>query len=175
MWPVGGVTLHFCFIVIIIITITKLSGPQVPWCPRCFSRIVHAQQAFVAPEYSQLSIISGGKTIKIQLVPPTGDVTALHTEYGLAKKEKRRRRKKKKDSSVWFSGDAGLDLNVNCRAENCMFVFGLPWRGNGTINSVVFTRLTYSADISDRMTLQLHTVTSKGDAMTDHDLAPRGE
>ena len=104
MWPVGvgGVTLHFCFIVIIIITITKLSGPQVPWCPRCFSRIVHAQQAFVAPEYSQLSIISGGKTIKIQLVPPTGDVTALHTEYGLAKKEKRRRRRKKKTALFDF-------------------------------------------------------------------------
>lgn len=35
------------------------------------------------------------KKIKIQLVPPTGDVTALHTEYGLAKKEKEKKKKKK--------------------------------------------------------------------------------
>ena len=33
------------------------------------------------------------KKIKIQLVPPTGDVTALHTEYVLAKKEKERKKK----------------------------------------------------------------------------------
>lgn len=113
------------------------------------------------------------KQIKIQLVPPTGDVTALHTEYGLAKKEKEKKKRKRQLCLIfrwcWF----GFERHVSgWKLHVCVWAF---LKRHGTINRTVFTRLTYSADSSDGMTLQLHTVTSKGNTMTDYDLAPRGE
>lgn len=60
-------------------------------------------------------------------------VMSQHSTQNMDWQRRRKKKKKEKDSSVWFSGDAGLDLNVMCQAENCTFVFGLSWRGTAQL------------------------------------------
>lgn len=158
------------------------SSPPSPSCQGHKCRDVHDVSPYIvlfalSRHLLLLNILScpshPEKQIKIQLVPPTGDVTALHTEYGLAKKEKEKKKRKRQLCLIfrwcWF----GFERHVSgWKLHFCVWAF---LKRHGTISRTVFTRLTYSADSSDGMTLQLHTVTSKGNTMTDHDLAPRGE
>lgn len=131
----GGVTLHFCFIIIvlfiIITTITKLSGPQVPRCPRCFSlHCSHSAGICCSWIFSAVHHIRR-KRLKFSWSLP--QVMSQHSTQNMDWQRRRKKKKKEKDSSVWFSGDAGLDLNVMCQAENCTFVFGLSWRGTAQL------------------------------------------